>query len=565
MQVAVCLKNSEAFSVNLVKFGGFIYNKIEEKIFTMSGKVKRTETSELWKYFTKKMDDINKAACRYCKAVISRGGKNAASKGFTTTNMWAHVKRFHPEFLEKVTLGEECLTDMEGPSPAKKQATITEIFSRSASYSSDHPRAREITKLIVEEMCLDMEPLDHVNKKGFQRLMKNICPKYEMVSRTHITQTILPDMYNRVKTKIQCELKNLPYISVTTDLWTSDSSSHVNDFISITAHGLNKNFELKNFCLEVMPFEGEKHSAENISDNLQLAMLEWEITDRVKVIVTDNARNIVNAVKDIHEVKHVPCMAHTLQLVLQDGLLEQTNIKDVVNTARKIVGHFSHSTTAMKLLQEAQETYNIPQHVLIQNVPTRWNSTYLMLNRLYEQRIAIQAVLPKLNCQFDLNTQQWILVEQVVQILVYFEDVTKALSKDAITLSDAIPLINSLFRIIQKISSDDTKHQTVRNMVETLQTQMIYRYGNIEENETYILATALDPRYKTRIFRNNNASKKVTELLYSAITEEKTEISPSVSSPNRPSTSTGIWSICREIIDDSEISEPLSNFASKIT
>jgi hypothetical protein len=144
-----------------------------------------------------------------------------------------------------------------------------------------------------------------------------------------------------------------------------------------------------------------------------------------------------------------------------------------------------------------------------------------MLNRLYEQRIAIQAVLPKLNCQFDLNTQQWILVEQVVQILVYFEDVTKALSKDAITLSDAIPLINSLFRIIQKISSDDTKHQTVRNMVETLQTQMIYRYINIEENETYILATALDPRYKTRIFRNINASKKVTELLYSAITEEK--------------------------------------------
>jgi hypothetical protein len=66
---------------------------------------------------------------------------------------------------------------------------------------------------------------------------------------------------------------------------------------------------------------------------------------------------------------------------------------------------------------------------------------------------------------------------------------------------------------------------------------MIYRYGNIEENETYILATALDPRYKTRIFRNNNTSKKVTELLYSAITEEKTNIATSVSSPNRPSTS----------------------------
>lgn len=67
-----------------------------------------------------------------------------------------------------------------------------------------------------------------------------------------------------------------------------------------------------------------------------MAFLEWEITDKVQAITTDNARNIVNSVKELG-FEHIPCMIHTVQLVLHDALLEQKKVKDMVKTARKLV------------------------------------------------------------------------------------------------------------------------------------------------------------------------------------------------------------------------------------
>ena len=61
--------------------------------------------------------------------------------------------------------------------------------------------------------------------------------------------------------------------------------------------------------------------------------------------------------------------------------------------ARKIVGHFKHSVVAMSGLREKQVQLEVPQHHLIQDVSTRWNSTYFMLDRLAEQRVAIYATI----------------------------------------------------------------------------------------------------------------------------------------------------------------------------
>lgn len=525
---------------------------------------RKRETSDIWKYFTKTSAVAATATCKFCNASISRGGKNASIKGFSTSNLWNHLKRSHSEEIDKINSSE---SSCEPGPPSKKQATIPQVFENAKKYAVDDIRAKEITRLIAEEICIDMEPLNHVNKIGFQRIIKKLCPRYEMVSRTHLTQTVLPDMYSRVKSRIKIQLTSITNLCITSDLWSSDSSSQINDFISVTAHGLNNNFELKNLCLEVMPFEGESHTAENISQNLYQALNDWDITKQVKIVVTDNARNIVNAIRNLQNVDHFPCMAHSLQLVLCDALFEQSAVKDMVSISRKIVGHFSHSTNAMKKLQLAQEEHNVPRHVLIQDVSTRWDSTYLMLDRLNEQRIAVQAVLPNLNIPLfrDLNTQQWILLGEVVKILKYFEDVTKALSEDDVTLADAIPLVNSLFKALEGVQSASSD---VRFLIQNLKLCLNERLGNLEENDNCVLATALDPRYKFRTFRNQNTTAKTKALIYTAAQEiQQTELleneAPSSSSDVQPSTSSGIWSICQEIIENVESDEPLAVYASK--
>lgn len=540
---------------------------------------KKQEHSPIWKHFSKSQDLQNKAICKYCKADVSRGGQNALAKGFTTTNMWHHMRRSHPKELDKPVMEPQqcnpCSETDDGASSSKKQCTIDTMFEKKSPiyFVPEDPRAIEITKLVAEEICLDLEPLDHVNKIGFRRLLAKLCPRYKIVSRTHLTDKIIPSMYDAVKSKIKVILEDIQYLCLTSDIWSSSSSSNMNDFISITAHGLDTEFQPKSFCLEVFPFEGVSHTSENIAHNIHMIMLSWGITERVKTITTDNARNMTSAVNELNSMsehtnyQHIGCNAHKLQLVINNGLLERETIKELVVTAKKIVGHFSHSTTSMKLLKEEQERFNLPDHVLIQDVTTRWDSTFQMLQRLSEQRVAIQTVLPKVNCQHDLSSLQWSKINSIVEILQYFEEATKTLSKSDVTLSVVIPLVNSICQVLYDTNNNETLSESIRGLAEDLLTEMKARYGDLENNMMYASATVLDPRYKGRIFKSNYAVECVKEKLcqemqlndsaanHTSGTSANLRVTPG------PSTSkTNIWNVCQQMISDKEFEEPLSNF-----
>ena len=70
---------------------------------------------------------------------------------------------------------------------------------------------------------------------------------------------------------------------------------------------------------------------------------------------------------------------------------------------------------------------NTVQHKLIQDVSTRWNSTYYMVERLLQQRWPVTVTLsdpevtPRGKHYFDLKPDQWVLLEEVVQGLQPFE------------------------------------------------------------------------------------------------------------------------------------------------
>jgi len=93
------------------------------------------------------------------------------------------------------------------------------------------------------------------------------------------------------------------------------------------------------------------------------------------------------------ELMHVSCFAHTLQLALHDGFLSQQSVTELMANARKLVGHFKHSSAATSRLHAIQQDIGLPNHQLIQDVATRWNSTYHMLDRLSEQRRAVSLYL----------------------------------------------------------------------------------------------------------------------------------------------------------------------------
>lgn len=74
--------------------------------------------------------------------------------------------------------------------------------------------------------------------------------------------------------------------------------------------------ELKHVCLKCIPFQEVSHSAEAIGDFLKDVFRGWRIEEKIHVIVRDNGRNVVAAMLSANFVG-IPCLAHTLQLVIK--------------------------------------------------------------------------------------------------------------------------------------------------------------------------------------------------------------------------------------------------------
>ena len=80
----------------------------------------------------------------------------------------------------------------------------------------------------------------------------------------------------------------------------------------------------------------------------------WNINkENVHLVVRDNASNMERAMKDA-DVCSYGCFAHSLQLVVHDGVLSQRVVIDLLALCRHIVGHFKQSTKALDKLRDIQ-------------------------------------------------------------------------------------------------------------------------------------------------------------------------------------------------------------------
>lgn len=151
--------------------------------------------------------------------------------------------------------------------------------------------------------------------------------------------------------------------------------------MTITCHFINENFELKNVVLATKVLY-KNHTAENIAKVMQEICIEWGIENKISCIVTDNAANMIKAC-DIFKKRHLPCYAHTLNLIMQD-MLGLECIKEILTKCKEIVRFFKSSTVGTEMLKKEQRATKTPEYKLIQEVSTRWNSSYYMVKRILE-------------------------------------------------------------------------------------------------------------------------------------------------------------------------------------
>ena len=134
--------------------------------------------------------------------------------------------------------------------------------------------------------------------------------------------------------------------SITTDLWTSCAQ---NGYIGITLHYLTEQMELRDILVCVEPIK-YSHTGSNIYKTIQIKLNEFNLTNKITTVITDNGSNMVKAIKGWEGVDCIPCSAHTLQLCVIKGLKKA---KKYINRFKKLNIFFS-SPKQNERLEQAQ-------------------------------------------------------------------------------------------------------------------------------------------------------------------------------------------------------------------
>jgi hypothetical protein len=154
------------------------------------------------------------------------------------------------------------------------QPTIEAVLTKKKLWDFNDHRAKEIHYLIGGMIAVDIQSYSVTSDIGYQRLLRKICPNYIIPSRKYLTDTIIPDIFQKVKTKLQTSHDKASNILLTTDIWTASTNNFA--FLSITGHWVSNEYEQHRAILRVLPFSCHRTGVW-ISEELNNAVEEYKL------------------------------------------------------------------------------------------------------------------------------------------------------------------------------------------------------------------------------------------------------------------------------------------------
>lgn len=459
------------------------------------------KTSKLWNHFTISAADPTKVVCLHCNRTMSRGKKTT---NLGTSCLFRHMQRFHGHVLENKN------TSISGDAPSAETNVKQELtFEQNNDlYDEHHPVAKKITKLLAEMLALDLQPSAIVENAGLNRLLEYLQPQYSLPSSSYFTSTAIPDMYERVKDVVLTHLKEAEggVVHFTTSIWVS---SQTREYLTLTAHWASYESRIKpqgqdfhcSALLSVSQIDCDT-DMQDIPKQLEYLWDFWITSSGLKrgLIVTDNT-TIRNTLED-HGHGTMQCFGHSIDLIVNEAIKSQRMVQNLLSIARKICERVHRSAKAKEKLAELQRVHELPENQLIQDVPSKWRTSFFMLERMVEQRKAIDELSIECNFREIISCDQWEVMLSVCNALKPFEVACREMSTRTATLGQVIPLIHILNRKIDLLFDETVG---IDNMLKSLKEAMVSRMSSMLHDPRYTWATMLDPRYKTSLFTEEEA------------------------------------------------------------
>nr|XP_023693884.1 zinc finger BED domain-containing protein 4-like [Paramormyrops kingsleyae]XP_023693892.1 zinc finger BED domain-containing protein 4-like [Paramormyrops kingsleyae]XP_023693900.1 zinc finger BED domain-containing protein 4-like [Paramormyrops kingsleyae]XP_023693908.1 zinc finger BED domain-containing protein 4-like [Paramormyrops kingsleyae] len=470
------------------------------------------KTSKLWNHFSISAADPTKVVCLHCNRTISRGKKTT---NLGTSCLFRHMQRFHGSVLE--SNGGISGVVSSADTKVKQELMDTSPYEENKErFDEYHPVAKKITRLVAEMLALDLQPSALVENVGLNRLLEYLQPQYSLPSPSYFTSAAIPEMYERVKEVVGTHMKEAEgeIVHFTTSIWVS---SQTREYLILTAHWVTYESCVRpqgqdfhcSALLGVSQIDCD-YDVSSIQKQLEYLWDTWITSSGLKIgyVVTDNP-SLRNALDDSSHAT-VQCFGHAIDLIVSEALKSQRMVQNLLSIARKICERIHRSAKAKDKLAELQKLHQLPENQLVQDIPSKWKTSFYMLERLVEQKKAIDEMSIECNFRELISCDQWEVVQSICNALKPFEVASREMSNRTATLGQVIPLIHILNRKIDLLF-DET--MGIDNMLKSLKEAMVSQMSSTLHDARYMWATMLDPRYKTTLFTVEEAEQCKQDLI----------------------------------------------------
>jgi hypothetical protein len=506
-----------------------------------NNKKKYVPRSYVWNYFTlKTVIGTQVTECLLCHKTQNYCG--------STSSMIHHLKNFH-----QITNSTELSGDINDN--YYEESANLDMSSYDTYYSNniETPKSRDILNSLIAFIVATNQPLSLVDHSTFKAFVNNLNSKYKLPCRQNLTYSLIPKKANEIKKLIMSELTNIPMVTITADNWTSVA---INSYLGITCHYVNSDLKLVHRCL-CLRYISETKTIDNLGKALIEVFKEWKIDNKVLASVTDSCNNIFGAAKSLSTQIKLPCAGHRLNLCLNDLLTvkkikqksdifsvkqfdddgnlklttitadEKSKIEDdnkiktefnlLLAQCRHLVGSFRHDEKLRNKLNDIQNSLNYStKKQLIQDVKTRWNSTYEMLDTISMNKTALNelrkiSLLNKNIKDFVPNDDQYELIDEFCDLLEPIKNITDILSgSNYVTISLLYPLIRDL--VDDVIPKKNFKYDKISKFKDMILGSLVGRFNYVlnenENNKLFIACAFLNPNFKNFDFLNDKSMIK---------------------------------------------------------
>ena len=367
--------------------------------------------SSCWKHFKDIIPSVthpHHAICIHCNTILLVG------KSRSPTTLQRHLERSHKELLKPADPVPGGLDPFVEKNPCLTDATL---------------------KWIV----MTHKPLSEVTDPYFSAMLIAVSPKVKHISRKCL-QKRLGEVYGFVKSKLP-DLFRGENVSLTTDGWKSIASQR---FVSLKCHWINNDWEVKSAAIDAQVLPGN-HTASQLAKKL-IEMAEGvgltPHSGLVKAVTIDTTATMLAAGR-LLPFEYMGCFDHLIQLsakIFFDG----PGVEEAMAQAWGFVAHFSPSALEEESLlafQRRRQDGNGKVLKLLQDVTTRWWSTFTMLERLMELKPTLQAMKLMEETSVELSPETWEIIRLGSIVLKPFKAVQLMMEGEKYITLSLVPVL----------------------------------------------------------------------------------------------------------------------------